>query len=222
MPAPCLVTVGTDVSMLAAARGLPPSAPLSLGLGPGTRDSGSATGLVGASDQGCPAGKPAGPSPRPSVDVRDQRSHCQQGEGVCLGLSLKTTAAGGRRREHVPVLKCGQWPVTLGRTPVLPTRRNCLGEGESDGAALGSGPCSARPGRATPAMRHSPVSQLCLRCVNEVAAVGYSEDSMARFRSNAPAAWHVPGVKGMKDDRRCCSPQEGKSAGVFWGGLLRA
>lgn len=22
----------------------------------------------------------------------------------------------------------------------------------------------------------------------------------------------------MKDDRRCCSPQEGKSAGVFWGG----
>lgn len=160
MPAPCLVTVGTDVSMLAAARGLPPSAPLSLGLGPGTRDSGSATGLVGASDQGCPAGKPAGPSPRPSVDVRDQRSHRQQGEGVCLGLSLKATAAGGRRRERVPVLKCGQWPHWA-------ARRSSQLEGivwERERAlAL---PWVPAPALHVPAVRHQRcVTSLCHNCV---------------------------------------------------------
>lgn len=111
------------------------------------------------------------------------------------------------------MLTGGQWPHT----------------GPSDSKELvGRGRecwrCPAGPGRATSAMlRHLSVSQLHRQCVNGVAAAGSSEDSMARSRSNASAAWHVPGVKGIKaDDRRHFNPQEGKSIGVFWGEFLKA
>lgn len=144
MPAPCLVTVGTDASMSAAARGLPPSAPFSLGLGPGTRDSGSAAASWQPVTRAVLQESPLAPAP--SQCRRGQRSCCRLGEGACRGLSLK--AAGPPGAEGGSSSRC-RWVVARGRAPgpapaPLP-QRSRLGEGGSAGAAPGSGPRASQP-----------------------------------------------------------------------------
>lgn len=210
MPAPCLVTVGTDASMSAAARGLPPSAPFSLGLGPGTRDSGSAAASWQPVTRAVLQESPLAPAP--SRCRRGQHSCCRLGEGACRGLSLK--AAGPPGAEGGSSSRC-RWVVARGRAPG-PRRPLCLrGVGwEREGAlALPRVPVPARPSHVT------SVSSVRDRGGRG----GYSEGSTARFGSRASAAWHVPGVKGMQaDDRRQRGPQEGTSAGVFWGAFLKA
>lgn len=107
-----------------------------------------------------------------------------------------------------------RWPVAAHRARAGPSAsEESVGRGRERALALPRVPVPARPSHVT------TVSSVR----NRGGRGGYSEGSTAQFGSRASAAWHVPGVKGMQaDDRRQRGPQEGTSAGVFWGAFLKA